>query len=374
MKNNASTPLLLILLGIMLSCNLEKIELGDVPTATFERHYGGSNPDNASAAIELSDGSFVLAGYGNSHLIKIHGQTGDSLRSFLGASGSSTFWIDDLMKINNDKIVVCGFRTENLIWKGMVARFDAALTHEEEVNSGATNDFPKFDWYRQILQASDGGYRVLGVNNNVPFIGSMLSDFSFPPNSFAFSDYHLTTDGFMQTKEGSFIYTTGKQAVNTRYFIKTKKNAYFEIDWSIAFDFYLSDVIEAADGNFILPGLSFDMRPQFAVVSPNQSVLFNAPFGTKEGSFRQVIEVSDGYLFVGNISSGKNGGVDGYIAKFNKNFQFLWEQEYGGALDDYFYDIISTKDGGILCVGSTKSFGSGDDDVYVVKTDKDGKL
>lgn len=374
MKQTIHTSCILIFCGIGLSCNLEKIELGDVPTATFERHFGGSDGDNSFAAVELSDGNFILACYGGNELIKINGKTGDNIRSYKGASGSSVFWIDDLIKINNDKILVCGFRSEGQNWKGMVARFDSLLILEKEVNSGSANIFPNFDWFRQILQASDGSFRVLGINNNVPFIGSMLTDFSNMPSSLAFSNYYLHGNGFRQTKEGSFIFTTGKQSVNTKYLIKTKKSAFFEVDWAIPFDFGLSDVIETEDSQYILAGYSNDMRPQFAVVSSSQSILFNAPFGTRDGLFRHVIEVNDGYLFVGNVSPGKNGGVDGYLVKFNKNFQFLWEKEYGGTLDDYFYDIISTKDGGILCVGSTKSFGNGDNDVYVVKTDKDGNL
>ncbi|MCK6692356.1 MAG: hypothetical protein L6Q97_09655 [Thermoanaerobaculia bacterium] len=325
MKKTTFAHLVLIIYGIVLSCNLEKIELGDVPTATFERHFGGSDGDNAFAAVELSDGNFILAGYGANELIKINGKTGDNIRSYKGASGSSVFWLDDLVKINNDKILVCGFRFENQVWKGMVARFDSSLTREEEVNSGATTTFPNFDWFRQILQASDGSYRLLGINNNIPFIGSMLTDFSSTPGSFAFSDYYLHGNGFRQTKEGSFIFTTGKQSINTKYLIKTKKNVFFEVDWSMPFDFVLGDVIQTEDGHFILAGLSNDMKPQFAVVSPSQSVLYNAPFGTREGSFRHVIEVDDGYLFVGNISPGENGGHD-------------------------------------------------DNDVYIVKTDKDGKL
>lgn len=54
MKQTIHTSCILIFCGIGLSCNLEKIELGDVPTATFERHFGG-----AMATIPLPPLNFL---------------------------------------------------------------------------------------------------------------------------------------------------------------------------------------------------------------------------------------------------------------------------------------------------------------------------
>jgi len=50
----------------------------------------------------------------------------------------------------------------------------------------------------------------------------------------------------------------------------------------------------------------------------------------------------------------------------------VWTRTYGGAHNDGFRSVIKTSDGGCLAVGYTYSFGSGDADVFAVKTDAYG--
>jgi uncharacterized delta-60 repeat protein len=50
----------------------------------------------------------------------------------------------------------------------------------------------------------------------------------------------------------------------------------------------------------------------------------------------------------------------------------LWSHTYGGAGDDVCKSILQTDDGGYLLAGYTNSFGSGDYDYWVVKTDAQG--
>lgn len=50
-----------------------------------------------------------------------------------------------------------------------------------------------------------------------------------------------------------------------------------------------------------------------------------------------------------------------------------WERTFGGVASDVANGLLPTPDKGWLLVGSTQSFGSGDRDIYLLKTDVDGK-
>jgi hypothetical protein len=50
----------------------------------------------------------------------------------------------------------------------------------------------------------------------------------------------------------------------------------------------------------------------------------------------------------------------------------IWTQNYGGKYWDGGYSVRQTADGGYVLAGTAKSFGAGDNDVYLVKTDANG--
>ena len=95
--------------------------------------------------------------------------------------------------------------------------------------------------------------------------------------------------------------------------------------------------------------------------------------GKDEDNAKAVINTGDGYLMAGKTETYGHGDFDSYVVKLDKAGKEQWYAAYGGEEDDVANDVISTKDG-YLIVGSTDSFGLNYDDVYVVKTDKKGKI
>ena len=88
-----------------------------------------------------------------------------------------------------------------------------------------------------------------------------------------------------------------------------------------------------------------------------------------------VIQSADGNFIVGGYVTGIGaGGEDACLMKLNSNGDTLWSKTYGGSGDDWVYHIVQTNDGGYLATGFTTSFGQGNRDVYVVKTDANGNL
>ena len=79
-----------------------------------------------------------------------------------------------------------------------------------------------------------------------------------------------------------------------------------------------------------------------------------------------------GYIIAGTTKSFGAGNYDFYLLKTDANGDTLWTRTYGGSDLDYGYSAVQTTDGGYAVVGRTKSFGAGNYDVYLVKTDANG--
>ena len=87
------------------------------------------------------------------------------------------------------------------------------------------------------------------------------------------------------------------------------------------------------------------------------------------------MQASDGgYLIVGSTYSFGAGSYDIYVLKTDVNGDTLWTSTYGGPDTDHGYGIDNSSDGDFIIVGSTRSFGSGQKDVYLVKIDSSGAV
>jgi hypothetical protein len=65
-------------------------------------------------------------------------------------------------------------------------------------------------------------------------------------------------------------------------------------------------------------------------------------------------------------------GYDVWLIRTDSNGNVLWSKTYGGDGDEYGYSMKKTEDGGFILAGTTNSFGAGDFDFYVIKTDSIG--
>jgi len=86
-----------------------------------------------------------------------------------------------------------------------------------------------------------------------------------------------------------------------------------------------------------------------------------------------VIQTSDsGFVITGNTTSFGSGNADYYLIKTNMNGDLIWTKTYGGQNTDMGNSVIQTFDGGYIITGFTESFGVGNDDIFVVKTNANG--
>ena len=80
-----------------------------------------------------------------------------------------------------------------------------------------------------------------------------------------------------------------------------------------------------------------------------------------------------GYLAVGVTSSYGEGQEDVYLVKTDSAGEVQWTKTYGGPENDLGWSVRETPDGYVIA-GFTQSFGNGEFDFYLIKTDLDGEI
>jgi len=94
--------------------------------------------------------------------------------------------------------------------------------------------------------------------------------------------------------------------------------------------------------------------------------------GSRDDNCSSVQQTWDsGYVLTGTTWSYGEGQDDVYLVRTNSAGEALWTQTFGGAGYDIGYSGRQTSDGGYILVGGTSSFGNRDQ-VYLVKVDATG--
>jgi len=319
------------------------VDADAIPGEHWNQPFGGANWDFAYSVQQTSDGGYILAGTTLSY-----------------GAGNADFWL---------------------------VKTDANGDEEFNQPFGGAN----WDCAYSVQQTSDGGYILAGETSS---FGAGSDDFWLVKTDsngneefnqpFGGSHYDVAYS-VQQTSDGGYIlagYTNSPEAGdNDFWLVKTDANGNEE--WNKTFGGASTDmaysVQQTSDGGYILAGRTFSFgagNSDFWLVKtdPNGNQQWSQTFGgSRDDTARSVQQTSDGgYILAGATLSYGAGNYDFWLVKTDSNGNEEWNKTFGGSDLDAAYSAQQTSDGGYILAGWTESFGAGQRDFWLVKTDSNG--
>ena len=146
----------------------------------------------------------------------------------------------------------------------------------------------------------------------------------------------------------------------------TSKNKLLKIYFSFLFYFFLAVSLGSCGGGGGGGGDS-------SSPTPSTTYWARAYGGSNSDSTHSIQQTSDGGFIVAGETSSFGTNTDVWILKLDANGNISWQKNYGGNGVDVASSIQQTSDGGFIVAGETSSFGT-DTDVWILKLDANGNI
>lgn len=190
----------------------------------------------------------------------------------------------------------------------------------------------------------------------------------------------------IQTEDGGYVVagsgTPFGETTSDVYVLKLdgEGNVIWEKTYGTINEDHATSLSKTADDGFIVAGYtgSFGVGDDIYILrldSLGNKVWEKTYGGDQQEEANAVGETPEGnYVIAGWTKSFNAKEEDGYIIKINKDGKILWQKTVGGVGWDTFTSLQMTNDGGYVAAGFTSSKGSGAWDIYIVKIDANGKM
>jgi len=320
----------------------------------FQKAYGGIKGDGINSIVQTKDGGFVMAG-GTTSYGTGPGSAVGSIYLIRTNSFGDTIWTRTIRNAKDEDMSASSIQSTNdggYIICGSTGVFDPSLWLTDMVlmktdSSGrplwtksyksTLNNITFTNLANEVRQTSDEGYVVVGTTQ-----------------SFGLDDgYLIKTDA-----SGNLQWSKSFGNSNTVYPLSVQvRNDGYTVEG------YLDNSNVAGNWDVFMIKMDLNGNNIWAKIYDRPAKFEDMTSGgqTSDG----------GYFMAGEICA---DSCNVYLMRADNNGNVLWCKTYGGGKDDWAWSAAQTSDGGFVIAGGTRSFGAGEEDVYLIRTDNSGNL
>lgn len=334
-----------LFVGFFLVINSTTFATFGQTSSMWNQTYGGSASENCFSLLKADDGGYVMAGH-----------------TFSFGNGDADVWLvktDQYGNLDWDKTFgTAGYEDSQDLIKTddggylIVGRCNSFGAGDNDLWLIKTDSFGNMQWNKtiggvgydkawKIIPTTDGNYAFAGITDS---FGSGENDY-----------WLLKTD-----YQGNVLWNTTIGGIG---------------------DDRARCLVNTVDGGFLLTGWSNSygaggLDIWLVKVDSFGNHQWNSTFGGEEVErSTSLISTNDGgCIIAGNTASFGEGETDIFIVKTDSEGNMQWNRTCGGSQGESASKIISTDDGGYGIVGHTYSFGLGENDIWFIKIDQTGNV
>jgi len=367
--------------------------------AGWNKTYGGANDDGlyARCLVQTNDGGYAMAGWTSSFgaggldvwLVKTDADGNVQWNKTYGGTGDDTYTVS-IVQTNDGGYAMAS--TTNSFGAGQrdfwLIKVDALGIMQWNHTYGGSNT----DFARALVQTSDGGYTIAGITASY---GAGNQDFWLVrTDSAGVMQWNKTYGGasidsstsMVQTSDGGYAIAgnTYSFGAGDMDFWLVKTDAAGNMQWSKTYGTAYGETVysltQTFDGGYALAGsihYGNSYAKDFWLVKADAggNMQWNHAWGTAGGHEEAscVVQDSDGgYTLVGYTTPYWTLPYHLWLIKTDGNGNDIWNKTYNGTGFGWADNLIRTSDGGYALAGLTNSYGAGNYDFWLVKTDAAG--